>query len=495
MVRNSILLDKKGKFGIIWYKLKNWRVMTMKFRKVKTEIEGVYIIEPTLFGDERGFFMETWNHEEFKKIGLDVNFVQDNHSKSIRGVLRGLHLQTKHSQGKLIRVVKGAIYDVAVDLREGSETYGKWIGVELSRDNHRMCYIPEGFAHGFLALDNENEIIYKCTDVYKPQYELGIAWDDRDLGVDWALDRYRIDRDLLILSEKDRKNISFNEYQHGYFGEKVMILGAHGQLGREFQRYFDEKKIRYVAFGHNDLDVRDIHRIEEEAIKNRVTGIINCAGYNNVDKAEVERDVCCEVNGYAPLGIAGICKKLGIFFVTYSTDYVFDGEKDTPYTEDDIPNPISLYGQSKLMGEHALEYNRTLVIRPSWIFGSLNDNFVKKVIGWAEEKHEVRVVDDQVSAPTYTKDLVNFTWSMIEKDIYGLYHFSNFGECSKYDEVKYVLGKTGGVDKLERAKSEDFKPLAKRPKYSKLDSRKAESVVGPIPHWKDGIDRFLKEIK
>ena len=145
-----------------------------KFKKIETGIDGLYIIEPTVFGDNRGFFLESYNKKGFKEIGITNEFVQDNHSKSKKGVLRGLHFQTKHSQGKLVRVIKGSVFDVAVDLREGSKTFGKWFGVELSAENKKMFFIPENFAHGFLTLEDETEFMYKCTDLYHPEYDSGI---------------------------------------------------------------------------------------------------------------------------------------------------------------------------------------------------------------------------------------------------------------------------------------------------------------------------------
>ena len=145
-----------------------------KFKKIETGIEGLYIIEPTVFGDNRGFFLETYNKKEFEEIGITDEFVQDNHSKSKKGVLRGLHFQTQHSQGKLVRAIKGSVYDVAVDLRKDSKTFGKWFGVELNAENKKMLYIPENFAHGFLTLEDETEFMYKCTNFYHPEYDSGI---------------------------------------------------------------------------------------------------------------------------------------------------------------------------------------------------------------------------------------------------------------------------------------------------------------------------------
>ena len=174
-----------------------------KFKLVETPIKDLYIIEPTVFKDHRGFFMESWNEREFKGIGLNVKFVQDNHSRSKKGVLRGLHFQNPRPQGKLVRVVRGAVFDVAVDLRQGSPTFGKWYGVILSDENHRMLYIPEGFAHGFLVLSDEADFFYKCTDFYYSEYDAGILWDDPDIGINWPFEEYGIKEP--ILSEKDRK--------------------------------------------------------------------------------------------------------------------------------------------------------------------------------------------------------------------------------------------------------------------------------------------------
>ena len=156
-----------------------------KFNFIKTPIKDVYVIEPTVFGDNRGYFMETYQYEAFKEAGLDMVFVQDNQSKSKKGVLRGLHFQTQNSQGKLVRVVSGEVFDVAVDLRQGSETFGKWYGVVLSAENKKQFYIPEGFAHGFLVLSDEAEFVYKCTRYYDPSHESGLAWNDPAIGIEW----------------------------------------------------------------------------------------------------------------------------------------------------------------------------------------------------------------------------------------------------------------------------------------------------------------------
>ena len=170
--------------------------------KVTTcEIEGLKIIEPTVHGDERGYFMETYNYNDFKEAGIDVEFVQDNQSSSCKGVLRGLHFQINYPQDKLVRVVSGEVYDVAVDLREGSPTFGKWYGVLLSAENKKQFFIPKNFAHGFLVLSESAEFVYKCSDFYHANDEGGLLWSDPDIGVEWPIPEGM----ELTISEKDQK--------------------------------------------------------------------------------------------------------------------------------------------------------------------------------------------------------------------------------------------------------------------------------------------------
>ena len=172
-----------------------------KIKVTTCDIEGLYVIEPTVFKDERGYFMETYNQNDFKEAGLNMTFVQDNQSMSVKGVLRGLHFQKQYPQGKLVRAVRGTVFDVAVDLRSDSKTYGKWFGVTLSAENKKQFYIPEGFAHGFLVLSDEAEFAYKCTDVYHPGDEGGLLWSDPEIGVDWPIEPGM----ELIISDKDKK--------------------------------------------------------------------------------------------------------------------------------------------------------------------------------------------------------------------------------------------------------------------------------------------------
>ena len=170
------------------------------FTFTETEIKGVFVIDAKRYGDQRGYFMETYKKSDFDAVGLCYDFVQDNQSSSRKGVLRGLHFQKTHPQAKLVRVLSGEVFDVAVDLRKGSETYGKWVGALLSGENQRQFLIPRGFAHGFLVVSDYAEFAYKCDDTYHPEDEGGIAWDDPDVAVEWP------EAGELILSEKDKRN-------------------------------------------------------------------------------------------------------------------------------------------------------------------------------------------------------------------------------------------------------------------------------------------------
>lgn len=175
----------------------------MKF--TATSLQDVYLLEPKVFGDSRGFFMETWNQETFRAAGFDLTFVQDNHSRSARGILRGLHFQTEHTQGKLVRVTAGEVFDVAVDLRSDSPTLGLWYGVILSGENQRMLWVPPGFAHGFYVTSDYADFLYKCTDIYHPASEQTLAWDDPTVGIVWPVPA----GEAPLLSAKDAKGLSW----------------------------------------------------------------------------------------------------------------------------------------------------------------------------------------------------------------------------------------------------------------------------------------------
>lgn len=173
---------------------------------IETQIPDVKLIEPKVFGDDRGFFMETWNENTFREAGINANFVQDNHSRSVKNTLRGLHYQIKQPQGKLVRVTRGEVFDVAVDLRKDSPTFGQWVGEYLSEDNNRILWVPPGFAHGFLVTSDTADFHYKCTNFYAPEHERSIHWGDNELAIAWPFDNVTTP----LVSEKDAQGVSFN---------------------------------------------------------------------------------------------------------------------------------------------------------------------------------------------------------------------------------------------------------------------------------------------
>lgn len=280
---------------------------------------------------------------------------------------------------------------------------------------------------------------------------------------------------------------------------KILLIGSNGQLGYDFQKLFKNLNIEHIAVDYEELDIANNTDIENFFKKNNdFTHIINCAAYNDVDQSEKNIEQCIKINKDAPLIIAKYSKKMNAIFVTYSSDFVFDGKKKNPFLEEDIVSPLSIYGKSKSSMEKDVmeEYSKSFIIRTSWLFGKNGENFNTQVINWSKTRDKLSIVDDQISAPTYSKDLAEFSWKLIQTEQFGLYHITNNGTASKYEQAKYVLEKIGWKGTLETAKTKDFNLPAKRPHFSKLSSEKVEKLLGErIPDWESGIDRYLEEME
>ena len=219
----------------------SYNACDMAFTKIPTSLQDCFLIEPQIFWDARWLFMETYSTVEFEKIGIPAHFVQDNHTKSKKGVLRWLHFQTRKPQAKLVRVISGSVYDVVVDLRQNSPTFGKWEGFLLSEENKKMLFVPRGFAHGFLTLEDNTEFLYKCDDIYDPWYESGILWDDPTLAIDWQtyIDQYMIGE--LEISQKDKRNVTFHELQKEDIFHNIYLKRWHEWIRLKKNIHDDQK--------------------------------------------------------------------------------------------------------------------------------------------------------------------------------------------------------------------------------------------------------------
>lgn len=274
---------------------------------------------------------------------------------------------------------------------------------------------------------------------------------------------------------------------------KIIILGGKGQLGKEFENFLKDKAEIY-SFSHLELDVLNqellIKKIQE--IKPEI--VINCSAYTKVDKAEEEKEECIKVNAIGAKNVSYASYKVGAKIIYFSTDYIFDGEKESPYTELDNPNPISTYGRSKLLGEiYTSKHNPNhLILRISWLYGINGRNFVKTIIKKAKEEKELKIVSDQKGSPTYTLDVVKQTWELIKKDKVGIYHSANQGETSWYEFAKKIIEKLKINVKISPIKTGKYPALAKRPKYSVLDNYllKLEGI-NIMRDWETALNEFL----
>lgn len=458
----------------------------------KTKIEDILILEPRVFGDNRGWFTETYSKAKFEELGIDIEFVQDNHSMSAQeGTLRGLHFQINpKAQTKLVRCTKGRILDVTVDLRKGSSTYKQWVGVELSEDNKKQLLIPKGFAHGFLTLSDDVEVQYKVDEYYAPECDRSIRFDDPEIDVDWGIEDP-------ILSERDLK-APFLKDSDVDFNLKIMVTGVNGQLGHDVTMQLKEMNFDVIAPRRDEFDLTNKKQVENYIIKERPDVIIHCAAYTAVDKAEDEKDLCYSVNVEGTRAVAEAAKEINAKVVYVSTDYVFDGLGQEPQLEEKETNPVNYYGYTKEQGEKTVTelINKHFVVRTSWVYGINGYNFVKTMLKLAESRNEINVVDDQIGAPTYTKDLAKFIVKLVQTNSYGTYHGVNEGYCSWYEFAKSIFLKTGIEMKVNPISTNDYPTRAKRPLNSRLSKKNTtKAVLDRMPHWEDALTRFIEELK
>jgi dTDP-4-dehydrorhamnose reductase/dTDP-4-dehydrorhamnose 3,5-epimerase len=454
-----------------------------------TGIDGLFVLEPKVIGDARGWFCETFRADELEqKVGHKIDFVQDNHSFSAaKGILRGIHFQNfPYSQTKLVRCTRGSVLDVAVDLRPASRTYKKWFSVELSAENKRQLFIPRGFGHGFLTLTENVEIQYKADDFYNNRADRSIKFDDPAFKIKWGVE-------TPIMSEKD-KTAPLLKSGDVNFGARVLVTGAAGPLGFDMVKLLKDKGIECVGADRNDFDITDAKAVEKFFKKYKPTAVIHCAAYTAVDKAEDEREICHAVNVVGTKNVAAAAAKQGASVVYISSDYVYGAEGERPQVETDETRPLNYYAETKLQGEKCVKdaTNRHFILRTSWVFGKNGANFVKTMLRLAIERTEVSVVDDQIGSPTYTPDLAKFILGLVFTENFGVYNISNEGFTSWADFAIEIFKQAGLKTKVNKIKTSDYKTKARRQGNSRLDKTKAGVI---LPTWQDALKRYLEEIK
>jgi dTDP-4-dehydrorhamnose reductase/dTDP-4-dehydrorhamnose 3,5-epimerase len=458
----------------------------------ETEIKGVYIVEPAVFGDNRGWFTESYSAASFAKAGLNYDFVQDNHSYSARkGVLRGLHFQNNPmAQTKLVRCTRGSILDVAVDIRRGSDTYLKYVTAVLSAENKRQLLVPRGCAHGFVTLEDDSEVQYKTDNFYSKEHDRGIRFDDPAIGVPWNTDNP-------VLSDKDGNSPLLKDSDCN-FTIKVLVTGAKGQLGHDMLSLLREKGYECLGADIDEFDITDAAATDTFIRAYAPDVVVHCSAYTAVDKAESDAERCCAVNVTGSKNIARVCAAIGAKLVYISTDYVYGGGGDAPHETDAPKNPAGVYARTKLAGEVACaaHVKKLFVVRTSWVFGTNGNNFVKTMLRLADEKKELNVVNDQTGSPTYSADLAAFLFHLINTDKYGTYNFCNEGFCTWYDFAAEIFRLFGKKVKLNAVTSAQYKTAATRPANSRL-SKKTLIDCGypPPPHWTDALTRYKAELQ
>lgn len=450
----------------------------------ETALPGVLVVEPKVFGDARGWFTETWSEARYREAGIALPFVQDNLSQSARGTLRGLHLQWPFGQGKLVWVVEGEVLDVAVDVRRGSPTFGRWVAETLSSENHLQLWIPPGFAHGFQVTSERALFAYKCTDRYEPRHELGVRFDDPDLALPWPI------RDATV-SDKDRALPRLSEVPREALPPSKAARDDAARRGRWHAR----ARLRRGARGAG----RGVRAGRVSRARSSLRGV-GARGRSARDRADRElRRVHGRRRGRGARGgrrrreRAGrgsprrACRRgIGAAVVHFGTDYVFDGRARAPYRVDAPLAPAGAYGRSKARGERALRERGAahLYVRTSWLYAPWSKNFVRTIAALADARPELRVVDDQRGRPTSAEHLARATLELWDRGARGTFHVTDGGECTWFEFAREVVRLRGASCRVVPCTTAEFPRPAPRPAYSVLNLYETEALLGATDDWR-----------
>ncbi len=473
-------------------------------KKIETNLLDCYILEPQRFGDERGYF-ESITEKELKELGFNRIF-QVSDSLSGKGIVRGLHFQKDpYCQAKVVRCHRGAVLDVVVDVRKDSKTYKQWTSVELTPENGRMLYVPRGFAHGFISLKEDTIFEYYVDNEYMPRLEGGILWNDPELNINWEqiFKKYEIEKPILSSKDEVRETLENSIVNFQREPKRYLVTGVKGQLGYDIVRELNNRgEYDILALDVDQMDITNREQVLAIVKEYKPDVIFHCAAWTAVDKAEDMEDVVTNVNVNGTKNLVDASLEVGAKIVYMSTDYVFDGTKDTPYLENDPANPKSVYGKTKYLGEEEVRRNPNhFITRISWVFGINGNNFIKTMLKLSDTKTDLNVVNDQIGSPTYTVDLAKLLVEMAETDKYGTYHVNNEGYCSWAEFAQYIMESNGRTTKIHPVTTEEYLELTKtkqayRPRNSRLDKSKlVENGFAMLPSWQSATDRYCEELK
>lgn len=469
-------------------------------KKIETNLKDCYILEPDKFGDERGYYSPFFIEENNIKENINMKgVVQGARSMSGKGIVRGLHFQKDPlAQSKLVECLRGEVLDVVVDIRKDSPTYMKWTSVHLTPENGRQLFIPRGFAHGFVSLKDNTLFQYLVDSDYSPSHEDGILWNDPEINIDWQFDKYDISNPLLSEKDKVRKPLSERNDLSVYGHYRYLVTGCAGQLGYDIVKELNSRGIFDVlALDVNDMDITDSRIVNKIFEEYRPEHVFHCAAWTNVDGAEENEEMCRKVNVEGTKNIVEASRRINAKLTYISTDYVFDGSKDGLYEIDDTVNPVNVYGKTKYDGEvEVRKYDKSFIVRISWVFGINGKNFIKTMLKLSETKNELGVVSDQFGSPTYTVDLAKLLVDMQETEKYGTYHANNEGFCNWAEFAEYIFKINNKNVNVKHLKTSEYPTKASRPLNSKLSKSSLDlNGFNRLPSWQDAVDRYCKELE